>query len=75
MVANEEIIQAYTNANTIINLACGNLGPAMVGSQFSSGDIISIGHQVVKPLSATSGANVSTYKKLYGQNSLSCAST
>ena len=49
IVANEEIIQAFTNANTIINLACGNLGPAMVGSLFSSGDIISIGHQVVKP--------------------------
>ena len=25
------------------------MGPAMVGSLFSSGDIISIGHQVVKP--------------------------
>ena len=49
IVANEEIIQAYKNANTIINLACGNLGPAMVGSLFTSGEIISVSDQVVKP--------------------------
>ena len=49
IVANEEIIQAYKNANTIINLACGNLGPAMVSSLFASGEIISVSDQVVKP--------------------------
>ena len=49
IVANEEIIQAYKNANTIINLACGNLGPAMVGSLFASGEIISVSDRVVKP--------------------------
>jgi valine--pyruvate aminotransferase len=49
IVANEEIIQAYKNANTIINLACGNLGPAMVSALFTSGEIISASDQVVKP--------------------------
>lgn len=49
IVANEAIIQAYKNANTIINLACGNLGPAMVSSLFASGEIISVSDQVVKP--------------------------
>ena len=49
IVANEAIIQAYKNANTIINLACGNLGPAMVRSLFASGEIISVSDQVVKP--------------------------
>lgn len=49
IVANKEVIQAYTQANTIINLACGNLGPAMVGSLFASGEIITVSREVVKP--------------------------
>ena len=49
IVANKEVIQAYTQANTIINLACGNLGPAMVGALFASGEIITVSREVVKP--------------------------
>lgn len=49
IVANEDVIQGYTQANTIINLACGNLGPAMVGSLFASGEIISASDQFIKP--------------------------
>ncbi len=29
IIAREDIIRAYTNANTIVSLACGNLGPAL----------------------------------------------
>ena len=49
IVAKEEVIQAYSSANTIVNLACGNLGPAMVGELFKSGEIISLSEQLVKP--------------------------
>ena len=49
VVANEEILQAYSSANTVINLACGNLGPSITGDLFRSGDIINISNQYVKP--------------------------
>ena len=49
IVAKEEVIQAYSSANTIINLACGNLGPAMVGELFKTGEIISLSEQLVRP--------------------------
>ena len=31
VIAREEIIDAFTNANTIVSLACGNLGPDFPG--------------------------------------------
>lgn len=37
VVANEAVIQAYTNANTIVSLACGNLGPALAKELFKTG--------------------------------------
>ncbi|MYM61845.1 valine--pyruvate transaminase [Pseudomaricurvus sp. HS19] len=49
IVAREEIIQAYTNANTIVNLACGNLGPALTRGLFSSGEILTLTRQHVTP--------------------------
>jgi valine--pyruvate aminotransferase len=49
IVANEEIIQAYSSANTVINLACGNLGPSIAMDLFKSGDIIKMSNQYVKP--------------------------
>lgn len=39
IVAREEIINAYANANGIVNLACGNLGPAIATELFRSGNI------------------------------------
>jgi len=39
IVAREEIINAYANANGIVNLACGNIGPAIATELFRSGDI------------------------------------
>lgn len=39
VIANEQFIQGFTNANTITNLACGNLGPALSKDLFSKNDI------------------------------------
>lgn len=49
VVAREEIIEAYTRANTILNLACGNLGTALGKSLFQDGEILRCGNQIVKP--------------------------
>jgi valine--pyruvate aminotransferase len=49
IVAREDIIDAYTNANTIVSLACGNLGPALARALFDSGEILSITRDHVTP--------------------------
>lgn len=49
IVAQEEIIRAFTNANTIISLACGTLGPALARALFDSGEILSITRDHVTP--------------------------
>lgn len=49
IVAREEIVQAFTNANTIISLACGTLGPALARALFDSGEILSITRDHVTP--------------------------
>ncbi len=49
IVANEEVIQAYTNANTIVSLACGNLGPALAMELFKNGEILSLTRDYVTP--------------------------
>ena len=49
IVAREEIIRAFTNANTIISLACGTLGPALARALFDSGEILSITRDHVTP--------------------------
>jgi valine--pyruvate aminotransferase len=49
IVAREEIIQAYTNANTIVNLACGTLGPALAKALFETGEILSLTRDYVTP--------------------------
>ena len=49
IVANEEVIQAYTKANTILSLACGNLGPALATELVASGEILTLSQQQVAP--------------------------
>ena len=49
IVASEEIIQAFTRANTIVSLACGNLGPALARELVSSGEILSLSQQQIAP--------------------------
>ncbi len=49
VVANEEIISAFTNANTVVNLACGTLGPALAKTLFDQGEILSLTREHVTP--------------------------
>lgn len=49
IVANEEIIHAYANANTILNLACGNVGPAIAGKLFEDREVSRIGRDMIMP--------------------------
>ncbi|MDD9893527.1 MAG: valine--pyruvate transaminase, partial [Gammaproteobacteria bacterium] len=49
VIAREEIIDAYTRANTILNLACGNLGTTLGKSLFADGEILRASQNIVKP--------------------------
>jgi valine--pyruvate aminotransferase len=49
IVAREEIIHAYANANGIVNLACGNIGPAIATELFRNGDILELTRNHVSP--------------------------
>ena len=49
IVAREDIINAYTKVNTIVSLACGNLGPALAREVVTSGDILSLSTQTIAP--------------------------
>ncbi len=49
IVAGEAVIDAYTNANTIVSLACGNLGPAIAREWFRSGEILELTARHVTP--------------------------
>ncbi|MCL4106160.1 UNVERIFIED_CONTAM: hypothetical protein GTU68_058466 [Idotea baltica] len=49
VVAREDIIEAYTNINTIVSLACGTLGPALAKELFKSGEIVSLSRDYVTP--------------------------
>jgi valine--pyruvate aminotransferase len=49
LVAREEIIRAYSNANTIVSLACGTLGPALARVLFETGEITSLVRDHVAP--------------------------
>jgi valine--pyruvate aminotransferase len=49
VVAREDIIRAFTNATTIVSLACGNLGPALARALFASGEILSLSREHIAP--------------------------
>ncbi len=49
VVAREEIVRAFTNANTIVSLACGTLGPALARALFDSGEIRTLTRDYVTP--------------------------
>jgi valine--pyruvate aminotransferase len=49
VVAREEIAHAFANANGILNLACGNLGPAITLELFRSGEMLELARDVVRP--------------------------
>jgi valine--pyruvate aminotransferase len=49
IVAREEIIDAFTNVNTIVSLACGTLGPALAKELFKTGEILSLTRDYITP--------------------------
>lgn len=49
VVARPDIVQAFGNVNTIVNLSCGNLGPAVGKALIDSGEILSLSRQQVMP--------------------------
>ena len=49
IVASEEVIQAVSRINAIINLASGSFGAALVQDMVATGEIIDLSNQVVKP--------------------------
>jgi valine--pyruvate aminotransferase len=53
IIASEEVIDAYVTANTIVSLACGNLGPAIAREWFRTGEIIDLAAKHVTPFYQT----------------------
>ena len=49
VVAREEIVETFANANGILNLACGNIGPAVTMELFRSGEILDLARDRVRP--------------------------
>lgn len=49
VVAREEIVHAFANANGILNLACGNIGPAITDGLFRDGEILRLSRELVRP--------------------------
>lgn len=49
VVASEQVTQSFSSANTVINLASGNIGPSLTRSLFASGEIVELSKQYVQP--------------------------
>lgn len=49
VIASEEITQALTNMNGIINLAPGSVGPALANHIIGKGDLLKLSSEVIKP--------------------------
>ena len=49
IIANEEIIRMITCFNAVLNLAMGSFGPALAQDIVSSGEVIQLSQQVIKP--------------------------
>lgn len=49
VVGNEAVIKAFSNANAVLNLASGNMGPALVQPWVTSGELIELCERHVRP--------------------------
>lgn len=49
VIAAEKVIQAFASANTILSLACGNLGPALATGLCREGELLNISRNMVQP--------------------------
>lgn len=52
VVANEEVIEAFVRANTIMSLACGNLGPAIGKEMLRDNELLRLSNEIVQPFYA-----------------------
>lgn len=63
IVANEEIINAYSNTNTIVSLACGTLGPAIASKLLKTGEIETLSNKHIQPFYKERALNTVEYFK------------
>jgi len=49
VIANPMVISAFAKANTILNLACGNFGPALAKHLLADGTILQLSRKTVAP--------------------------
>jgi len=49
VVANEQVTEAFTRANTVFSLACGSLGPALARDMIESGDLLRLSREHIRP--------------------------
>jgi len=54
VIAHPDIIDAFTQANTILNLACGNIGPALLRELLVDEQITRLCNTVIRPYYQTS---------------------
>lgn len=67
VIANPEIIQAFARANTILNLASGNLGPALLRQLLEQKQILSLSREVVAPFYRAKMQNAVAHFQLHLQ--------
>ena len=67
VIANPQVIAAFAKANTIINLACGNFGPALARNLLQEGKILQLSREIVGPFYRKRMENaVAIFKKHLG---------
>jgi valine--pyruvate aminotransferase len=67
IVAREDIIEAYANANGIVNLACGNIGPSIATGMFRNGEIHNLACNHITPFYRDRAQNtVDAFRKELG---------
>ena len=49
IIANPDVISAITNMNAVLSLALGSFGPALTTELISSGEVINLSNNVIKP--------------------------
>ncbi|MGH1471503.1 MAG: valine--pyruvate transaminase [Cellvibrionaceae bacterium] len=49
VIANEQIIDAFTKANTVLSLACGNMGPYIGKELIKNNTLLSLSNDVIQP--------------------------
>lgn len=68
VVAQEEVIEAFVRANTILNLACGNLGPTICKELLRGSELLRLSNDIIRPhyLEAARSATQVAHETLAG---------